>query len=233
MKQAIPYYRVSTSRQGHSGLGLEAQQQAVRHFARCNGYELMHEFTEIESGKKNKRPILERALSECKEQKAILLIAKLDRLSRNVFFISKLIEANVDFKAVDLPYASKLVLHIMAAFAEYERDQISLRTKDALSAARKRGVQLGRFGKDVLSKRHKQNAYAFAEKMKPLICDLQNQGYKTIRSITKELNCRNIPTFRKADHVWHLRTVHRIIHIIRQEDMQKDLTITNLSSPIL
>ena len=135
MKKAITYYRVSTERQGESGLGLLAQQKAVKDFAWANDYQLMGEFVEVESGKKNNRPVLVQALDRCKRENATLLIAKLDRLGRNVAFISKLMESGVDFKAVDNPHASKLVVHMMAVFAEHERDQISQRTAAALKAA--------------------------------------------------------------------------------------------------
>ena len=140
MKEAIAYYRVSTEKQGISGLGLDAQQVAVQGFAASNGYHVIAEWVEIESGKKNKRPVLSAALATCKKQQATLLIARLDRLGRNVAFISQLMAAGVDFKAVDNPYASKLVVHIMAAFAEHERDLISERTKAALSVAKGRGI---------------------------------------------------------------------------------------------
>src|SRR5690606_17857566 len=150
MKKAIPYYRVSTLRQGESGLGLEAQQKAVRDYAARFNFALLPECIEIESGKKNNRPVLHEALAKCKKQNAVLLIAKLDRLSRNVAFIAQLMEAGIDFLAVDNPHANKLMLHIMAAFAEHEREQISKRTKAALASAKNRGVQLGKNGRNVL-----------------------------------------------------------------------------------
>ena len=117
MKIAITYYRVSTDRQGRSGLGLEAQEKSVKDFSKFIGLKIIKEFREIESGRKTKRPVLQEALLECKRQNAVLLIAKLDRLGRNVAFISRLMEANVEFVAADNPYANKLMVHIMAAFA--------------------------------------------------------------------------------------------------------------------
>jgi DNA invertase Pin-like site-specific DNA recombinase len=210
MKNAIAYYRVSTDRQGQSGLGLEAQQESVNSFAVRNGYQVIKEYTEIESGKKSQRPQLQAALQQCKKEKAILIIAKLDRLARNVFFISGLIESGVEFIATDNPYANKLTIHILSAVAEYEREQISTRTKDALKAAKKRGVKLGKHGADILSKENKNNAKQFAKKMKPVILKLEEEGHTTIRSITEELNKRNIPTFRNNGQKWHLLTVQKL-----------------------
>jgi DNA invertase Pin-like site-specific DNA recombinase len=140
MKKGIAYYRVSTDRQGKSGLGLEAQAEAVSNFAEREGYEVVAIFTETESGKKSQRPELLAALAQCRKERATLVIAKLDRLSRNVAFISNLMESRVDFKAVDNPHANRLMVHLLAAFAEHEREQISTRTKDALAAAKRRGV---------------------------------------------------------------------------------------------
>ncbi len=210
MKQAVPYYRVSTERQGVSGLGLEAQRKAVREFAKANGFTLQQEFTEVESGKRSKRPILQKALAYCKENKATLLIAKLDRLGRNVAFISALMESQVDFIAVDNPHANKLIVHIMAAFAEHERDMISERTRSALQMAKRRGVKLGEHGKNVLSKKNKQASIAFARKMKPIIGKLTREGFDTIREITARLNELNVPTF-SGEGRWHVNTVHRLL----------------------
>lgn len=214
MKKAIPYYRVSTERQGHSGLGLEVQRQAVIGFAASNNYELVHEFIEVETGKKNNRPILLQALEQCKNEEATLLIAKLDRLGRNVAFISKLMESKVDFKAVDNPYAGKLIVHIMAAFAEHERDIISERTSAALQAAKKRGVELGYNGKYVLSKQNIRSADAFAQKMKPILQLINENGIQTIRAITDELNKLNIPTYRNTG-IWYVSTVYKLMVRIR------------------
>lgn len=215
MKKAIPYYRVSTERQGISGLGLEAQQQSVVSFASANQYSLQGEFIEVETGKRNKRPILLEALAACRNQNAILLIAKLDRLGRNVAFISKLMESGVEFKAVDNPYAGKFIVHIMAAFAEHEREMISERTRAALQAAKRRGVQLGANGKYILSKRNKKRADEFAQKMKPILQKIRSRGINTIRAITDELNKCAIPTFHGG--CWHISTVHQIIKRIEHQ----------------
>ncbi|GGC06563.1 hypothetical protein GCM10011325_36760 [Dyadobacter sediminis] len=119
MKKAVAYFRVSTDRQGKSGLGLEAQHEAVHVFAQHQGYQVTAEFTEIESGKKNERPQLMKALLLCKKQKMTLIIAKLDRLGRNVAFIANLMESKVEFLAVDNPHANPLMVHLLAAFAEH------------------------------------------------------------------------------------------------------------------
>jgi DNA invertase Pin-like site-specific DNA recombinase len=139
----VAYFRVSTDRQGKSGLGLEAQRETVMNYLNGGNWSLVGEFTEIESGKRSDRPELEKALAACKKQKAKLVIAKLDRLSRNLAFIATLMESGVQFVAADMPEANELTVPIMAAMAQYEGKQISKRTKDALAAAKKRGVRLG------------------------------------------------------------------------------------------
>ena len=138
----VAYYRVSTDRQGASGLGLEAQRQAVTHHA--GGGQLIAEFTEIESGRRHtNRPQLLAALAECRKRRAVLLIARLDRLARNVAFIANLMESGADFIACDMPTANRLTIHILAAVAEHEREMISNRTKAALAEAKRRGIRLG------------------------------------------------------------------------------------------
>src|SRR5262245_21022571 len=136
-------YRVSTDRQGQSGLGLEAQRSAVLNHLDGGSWTMFAEFTEVESGKHADRPQLAAALVACKKHKAKLVIAKLDRLSRNLAFIATLMDSGVEFVAVDNPHANKLTLHILAAVAQHEREMISQRTKDALQAAKARGKRLG------------------------------------------------------------------------------------------
>lgn len=142
MTSFVAYYRVSTAREGQSGLGLDAQRSAVAGYVASRG-ELVEEFTEIESGQKNDRPQLIAALDLCRRRRAVLVIAKLDRLARNVAFVARLMESGAEFVAVDNPHATKLLVHLLAAFAEHERDQISARTITALAAAKTRGVRLG------------------------------------------------------------------------------------------
>ena len=139
----VAYFRVSTDKQGKSGLGLDAQRHAVQQYLNGGTWSLIGEFTEIESGKRNERPELAKALAACKRQKAKLVIAKLDRLSRNLAFIATLMDSGVEFIAVDNPHANKLTVHILAAVAQHEREVIAQRTKDALQAAKARGVVLG------------------------------------------------------------------------------------------
>ena len=135
----VAYYRVSTEKQGISGLGLEAQRTAVTDFLNGGRWKLVGEFKEVESGKKNDRPALAKALAACRVHGATLIIAKLDRLARNVAFISNLMEAGVEFTAVDFPQANRLTVHILAAVAEHEAAMISARTKAALAAAKAHG----------------------------------------------------------------------------------------------
>lgn len=139
----VAYYRVSTVKQGQSGLGEEAQEAAVQEYVRRQRGDLFAEFREVESGKRNDRPELAKALKHCKRTNSTLIIAKLDRLARNVHFISGLMESKVDFVAVDFPEANRLTVHILAAVAEHEREMISTRTKVALAAAKARGTKLG------------------------------------------------------------------------------------------
>ena len=139
----VAYFRVSTDKQGKSGLGLEAQRNAVLDYLNGGRWSLVQEFVEVESGKHSDRPQLTAALAACKKHKAKLVIAKLDRLSRNLAFIATLMESGVEFVAVDNPHATKLTVHILAAVAEHEREMISERTRAALRAAKARGTQLG------------------------------------------------------------------------------------------
>lgn len=216
MRKAVPYYRVSTDRQGRSGLGLEAQKTLVTEFAQKHQLTLLPSFVEIESGNNKKRPLLLDALQECKKYKATLLIAKLDRLGRNVAFVSKLMESNVDFIAVDNPTANKLVVHIMAAFAEYERDQISTRTKQALAVAKSRGIKLGLHGSTILAQKNKKQANDFAVSMKNKIEKLKEHGYVTIRAITRVLNEQKVPSYKGGNAKWHTKTVHQLLKRMKE-----------------
>lgn len=143
MGEFVAYYRVSTQRQGASGLGLDAQKTAVQSFVLGVRGQIVAEFEEVESGGDNTRPKLNQAIRLAGTRKATLVIAKLDRLARNVHFISRLMESGVEFVAADLPHANKLTIHIIAAVAEYEREMIGKRTKAALAQAKARGIALG------------------------------------------------------------------------------------------
>ena len=181
--KAIAYYRVSTTKQGVSGLGLEAQQSAVEQY--CNGkYQIVNSYIEVESGKRNNRPKLLAALEECKKKGSTLIIAKLDRLGRNVAFIANLMEAKVEFIACDNPHANRLMLHIMAAFAEHEREMISKRTKEALKAAKMRGVKLGN---PAISEHNKSAGLKAAKSFELIIKTLLSKN-KTVRQIASHLD---------------------------------------------
>ncbi len=197
----VAYYRVSTEKQGKSGLGLNAQKAAVATYLNGGPWTLVGEFTEVESGRKQKkRPRLDEALTACKKLKAKLIVAKLDRLARNVAFISALMESSVEFVAADMPFANRLNLHIMAAFAEHEGEQISNRTRDALAAAKARGVKLGgpniREAAQIGAQSNRAAADQFAANLAPLIRELQNNGVTTYREIARVLTLRGIKTAR-------------------------------------
>ena len=139
----IAYFRVSTDRQGKSGLGLDAQREAVLNYLNGGSWSLAQEFVEVESGKHSERPQLAAALAACKKHRAKLVIAKLDRLSRNLAFVATLMDSGVEFVAVDNPHANKLTVHILAAVAQHEREMIAQRTREPLQAAKARGTRLG------------------------------------------------------------------------------------------
>lgn len=194
----IAYYRVSTARQGQSGLGLDAQRTAVASFLHSRG-ELAAQFTEVESGRKNNRPQLAAALDLCRGRRAILVIAKLDRLARNVAFVARLMESGVEFVAVDNPHANKLMMHMLAAFAEHERDQISARTIAALAAAKARGVRLGNpYVLEVAARNRAAMAEASAPARALALPRAQalRAGGATLRAIAIALSAENIPTLR-------------------------------------
>jgi len=204
----IAYYRVSTQKQGQSGLGLEAQQQAVHQY--LNGKDLIAEFVEVESGKRTDRPKLADAIAACRIHDAKLIIAKLDRLARNVHFVSGLKESGVWFQAVDFPDANNLTIHILAAVAEHEAEMVSMRTRAALAAVKARyeanGKQekLGRkrgqsgsemeckFVADLVKARQVRSAKAVARanELAPVIAELQTVGCVSLRAIARGLDRR-------------------------------------------
>lgn len=215
MKKIISYIRVSTQKQGMSGLGMEAQQKAVQQYLAEQGSELVAEFVEVESGRKTdkQRPQLAAALAACKKHKAVLVVAKLDRLARNVHLISGLMEAKVKFVCLDMPEANELTLHVIAAFAEHEAKRISERTKAALAIAKERGVQLGKAGAANLQpniEARQQKAQVFAASLAGIF-----EGFKlrelTQRQMVSELNQLGIKTSRGGR--WSLIQVQRILKI--------------------
>jgi DNA invertase Pin-like site-specific DNA recombinase len=204
----VAYYRVSTDRQGRSGLGLEAQQKAVADYLHGGDWSLIEQLTEVETGKRNRRPELEKALTLCRKHKAKLVIAKLDRLSRNLAFIAALMDSGVEFIAVDNPHANKLTLHILAAVAEHEREMISERTRAALQAAKARGVRLGRNGSERLARLYRASAVQHAMDIAPILMELKEKGLSA-RRIAAELTARGVPT--ATGGKWYAQTVLRAI----------------------
>jgi DNA invertase Pin-like site-specific DNA recombinase len=196
----IAYFRVSTDKQGKSGLGLEAQRKAVLDYLNGGRWELVQQFVEVESGKHSGRPQLGAALAACKKHRARLVIAKLDRLSRNLAFIATLMESGVEFTAVDNPHANKLTIHVLAAVAQHEREMISERTKAALAAAKTRGTRLGNPQLGKAAKRGtaavKANARQFATNVLPIIAEIERSGVTSHNAIAAKLNERNARTAR-------------------------------------
>jgi DNA invertase Pin-like site-specific DNA recombinase len=209
----VAYYRVSTQRQGRSGLGLEAQQNAVFNYLNGGDWRLVAEVTEVESGKRSDRPKLAEALKLCRLHGATLIIAKLDRLARNVAFISNLMESGVEFHAVDFPQANRLTVHILAAVAEHEAKVISERTKAALAATKRRGVQLGGYRGTTITKAMRKAATAAIEKRAGctgcLIKEVQASGATSLRAIAEGLNQRQIPTAKGGR--WSATQVMRVL----------------------
>lgn len=215
----VAYYRVSTARQGSSGLGLEAQRESVSNFLGDDGDKLIAEFTEVESGKRNNRPELSKALDACRLHKATLVIAKLDRLARNVAFTSNLMESGVEFVAVDFPQANRLTIHILAAVAEHEAEAISIRTKAALAAAKTRGTKLGNpgnltaearaRGSQMGNKTKSAKALQSASLVLPAIREAQANGATSLRQVAAALNAQGIPTPRGKE--WSAAQVARTI----------------------
>lgn len=211
----VAYYRVSTAKQGASGLGLEAQQAAVATYLNGGQCELIAGFTEVETGKGSnaldKRPQLRAALTAAKKAKATLIIAKLDRLARNVHFISGLLETGVEFVAVDMPNADKTMLQIFATMAEWERDAISARTKAALAAAKARGVVLGKAGAANLRpniQARQDAAQAFAEGLRGTFEGMQALGV-SLRGMVVQLN--TIRATAPRGGLWQLGQVQRVM----------------------
>ena len=201
----VSYYRVSTDRQGRSGLGLDAQKEAVEQRLNGGRWQLVAEFVEVESGKRAKRPQLDATLAACKKHKATLVVAKLDRLSRNVSFLLKLIDSGVEVLFADLPELNgamgRFMLTTMASVAELEAGLTSERTKAALKAAKARGVRLGRHGAEVLAPQYRAEAHQRAKKLQPIIAGLKSKGL-SLSKIAGELNKRKVVTLRggRWDH---------------------------------
>ena len=215
----IAYYRVSTGKQGNSGLGLDAQKKAVLDYLNGGRWQLVGELTEIETGKRIDRPKLDEAMALCRIYKARLIIAKLDRLARNAYFVTKLMHEGVDFVCCDMPTANKLTIHILAAVAEAEAEMISVRTKAALEAAKARGVKLGSpkgfhgdtavEGRKLGRLAHQAKAADFRRQITTQIDSIRRSGITSVRGIADELNRRGIPTPRGGQ--WSHTQVFRFL----------------------
>jgi DNA invertase Pin-like site-specific DNA recombinase len=219
-QRLVAYERVSTARQGASGLGLEAQRKVIEDFAASRGAEVLARFTEVESGRKADRPELAKALHLAKVTGATLVIAKLDRLSRNAAFLLALRDSGVRFVAVDMPEANDLTVGIMALVAQAEREAISRRTKEALAVAKARGVKLGnpngaaslrRAGKGGAALRAAvaANSQAFAADLASVLADIQAAGHVSLRAIAAELTARGIRTRRGG--LWGVGNVKTLL----------------------
>jgi DNA invertase Pin-like site-specific DNA recombinase len=182
----ISYLRVSTDKQGERGYGLDAQRKAVSDYLNGGSWQLLEEFVEVESGKRSDRPQLAAALAACKKHRARLVIAKLDRLSRNVAFIATLMDGKVEFVCCDFPSANRLTLHILAAVAEHEREMISARTSAGLAAAKAKGVKLGN---PALAAKNAAAARARDAELEPV---LRETATLSARAAAREIESRGL-----------------------------------------
>jgi len=220
MTKFVAYYRVSTQQQGRSGLGLDAQRGSVATYLSAVSGDLVGEWTEVETGKGSnaldKRPQLRAALDQCKKLKATLLIAKLDRLARNVHFVSGLLEAKVDFLAADMPSADRTMIQIYSVMAEFEARAISTRTKAALAQAKARGVVLGRAGplnlRPYLNER-REGSRAFAERLRGQFDAYRSRGLSQ-RQMAEDLNSLGLKAPRGG--AWRLAQVQRVVRALEQ-----------------
>jgi len=218
----VSYLRVSTQKQGQSGLGLEAQRKTVEDYLNGGDWNVIEELVEIESGKNNRRPKLTEAIDLCKASGATLVVAKIDRLTRDAAFLLSLKDAGIDFIAADMPEANRLTIGIMALVAEQEREAISKRTKDALAAAKARGVQLGAYRGDKFvgrigtaedAKKASEARTALyrrraAERL-PMLHKIDPDGSLSLRSIAEHLNQMNVPTISGKGR-WSANSVRRL-----------------------
>ena len=220
--KVIAYYRVSTKKQGESGLGLEAQKNTINQFLASSPYELVSEYVEIESGRKTdkRRPQLRAALEQCERESATLMIAKLDRLTRNVGFLTTLLDRQVPIMALDMPNLqdpamSRFILQLMANVAELERAQISERTKKALAARKARGMSLGSptpaNGAQAGGLVTADQANEFASQVYPVIQELKKFGCATLAKIAQGLSARGIATA-TGKKAWSISAVRNVVN---------------------
>ncbi len=219
----VAYYRVSTDKQGEHGLGMDVQRQRVKDFLNGGKWSLIGEFTEIESGTRKRlknRPILAAAIELARKQKAVLVVAKLDRLARDVQFISTLLNSNVKFLCVDMPSADRTMLHMLSVFAEHEARIISARTKAALSELKKKGKKLGspspQIGSDAAMIVIKKQADDYANRVGPIVQDIiKKTGAKTMREIAEALTARGVQTPRGRSD-WYASQVANLLNRIKK-----------------
>jgi len=212
MTDYVVYYRVSTEKQGRSGLGMDSQRTMVSNFLKPIDT-VIEEFTDIQSGKKDNREGLMECLKLVKKTKSKLLIPKLDRFSRKVSFISGIIDQGIDIVVCEHPNVNTFFLHLLACFAEEERRQISERTKSALQEAKKRGIELGKNGK-VLSRVNKQNKIEFIESIRHELVSVRNQSH-TLTGMSRLLNDWKIPTYQNKQ--WYPQTVKNYMYHLDQD----------------
>ena len=225
MSRFVAYYRVSTDKQGRSGLGLEAQRAAVEAHVAAGRGTVAAEFIEVESGRKKVRPQLAAAFAAARAHRATLIIAKLDRLARNVHFVAGLMESGVEFVATDMPTVNRITVHILAAVAEEEARMISARTKAALAAAKARGVALGnpnlRAGSPDQARaanavRSRRSRGRMADVL-PYIEQAKRAGASTLQELAAALGARGVPTPSGHGTRWHPAQVGRVMGRYRRE----------------
>ena len=218
MKPLVAYVRVSTNQQGRSGLGIEAQREALSRFAQSDGFDLVAEFVEVETGKGSdaldRRPQLAAALAKARALRCPVAVSKLDRLSRDVHFISGLMTHRVPFVVADLgPDVDPFILHLFAALAEKERALISGRTKSALAAAKAKGIKLGNprieAARRLAVASLQAEANRAASNVLPIIAEIRRSGATTLRAIAEALNARGVPTQRGGR--WHATSVRNVL----------------------
>lgn len=222
----IGYVRVSTDKQGRSGLGLEAQRQAIESYLNGGDWQLLDTFVEVESGSKSDRPQLRAALEACRRTGARLIIAKLDRLSRNLAFIANLMEAGVGFVAADMPHANEFTVHVLAAVAQHERKMISQRTKEALRVAKARGVKLGNpqgLRPEVAAQARQRGtevacrkAETFAARLYPHVARYRDLGL-SLNEVARRLNIEGVLGPRGRPGTWTATSVRNLLRRVEAE----------------
>ena len=209
----VAYYRVSTTKQGINGLGMDAQKDAIQKFLNGGDWHLVAEFSEVESGKQTNRPQMQKAIELCRKEKATLLIAKLDRLSRNAAFLLNLQESGIKFIAADMPHADNFTVGILAMVAQKERELISVRTRAGLAAAKRRGTKLGNpkpaRAIKMAVRRNGELADTFAKDIQGTIKEIRKAGMTSLRKIAHCLNVRGFKT--RNGNMFKAQTVKNLV----------------------